>query len=92
MGTGGTWRAVFRKHVLIAFTREDVFSEQQNTNVCDRATRGAPGRLQQLIRIDVDSDGDVFGKWQLVDGFPDEAAQAHDGFATDQNVKAKLSL
>ena len=35
MGAGGTWRAVFRKHVLIAFTREDVFSEQQNRKVCD---------------------------------------------------------
>ena len=30
MGAGGTWRAVFRKHVLIAFTREDLFSKQQN--------------------------------------------------------------
>ena len=30
MGAGGTSRAVFRKPVLIAFTGEDVFSEQQN--------------------------------------------------------------
>jgi hypothetical protein len=28
MGAGGTWRAVFRKHVLIAFTGENLFSEQ----------------------------------------------------------------
>ena len=31
MGTGGTWRAVFRKHVLIPCTGEDVFSEPRNT-------------------------------------------------------------
>jgi hypothetical protein len=52
----------------------------------------APRRLQQLIRIDIDGDGDVFGKGQFVDGFADEAAQAHDGFAADQNVKSELSL
>ena len=46
MGAGGTWRAVFRNHVVIAFTGEDVFSEQQNIKVRDRgganaSTRGA---------------------------------------------------
>jgi len=41
---------------------------------------GALGRrvcssaLQQLIRIDVDGHGDVFGKWQFVQRFADEAA------------------
>jgi hypothetical protein len=31
-------------------------------------------RLQQLIRIDIDRHGDVFGEWQFVEGFADEAA------------------
>jgi hypothetical protein len=31
-------------------------------------------RLQQLIRIDVDGDGDVFWEGQFVEGFADEAA------------------
>ena len=49
-------------------------------------------RLQQLIRIDVDGDNDVFGEGQFVDGFADEAAQTHDGFATSQDVEAELAL
>lgn len=59
---------------------------------------GAPRRrvcssaLQQLIRIDVDGHGDVFGEWQFVEGFAHEPAQAHDGFAADQNVKSELAL
>jgi len=48
--------------------------------------------LEQLIWIDVDCHGDVFGEGQLVDGLTHEAAQAHDGFAADQNVKAELAL
>ena len=48
--------------------------------------------LQQLIRIDVDSDSDVFGKGQFVERFANEAAQAHNRFATDQDVKAELAL
>jgi hypothetical protein len=99
MGAGGTWRAVFRKHVLIAFTGEDLFFKQQNIRVCDRGgaitrTRGAcvSRRLQQLIGIDVDSDGDVFGEWELVERFADKSAQAHDGIAADQNVKSELAL
>jgi hypothetical protein len=47
-----------------------------------REARALPG-LQQLIRIDVDGDGDVFGEWQFVEGFAHEPAQAHDGFAAD---------
>jgi hypothetical protein len=39
MGAGGTWRAVFRKHVLIAFIGENLFSEQQN--IKKFAIRGA---------------------------------------------------
>jgi hypothetical protein len=50
MGAGGTWRAVFRKHVLIASTREDVFSEQQNTEVCDRGR----DRPEEIIATDKD--------------------------------------
>ena len=52
----------------------------------------ASPELQQLIWINVDRDGDVFGEWQFVESFADEAAQAHDGFATDQNVETKLAL
>jgi hypothetical protein len=49
-------------------------------------------RLQQLIRIDIDRDGDVFGEWEFVERFTDEAAQTQDGFATDQNVETELAL
>lgn len=34
----------------------------------------APLELQQLIRIDVDRDSDVFGKREFVERFADEAA------------------
>jgi hypothetical protein len=98
MGARGAWRAVFRKDVLIAFIGEDAFS-RQTIKVCDHgsaivSTSGAcaPRRLQQLIRIDVDSDGDVFGEWQLVERFANKSAQAHDGFAADQDVKTELAL
>ncbi len=56
------------------------------------ATRELPGRLQQLIGIDIDSDGDVFREWQFVERFPDQPAQTHDGFAADQNVETELAL
>src|SRR4029077_7638781 len=49
-------------------------------------------RLQQLIRIDIHRDGDVFGEWQFVDRFADEAAQTHDAHAADQNVETELAL
>jgi hypothetical protein len=49
-------------------------------------------RLQQLIGIDIDCDGDVFGEWEFVERFADHAAQAHDGFAADQNVETELAL
>ena len=55
-------------------------------------TEAVSPALQQLIRIDIHCDGDVFGEWQFVESFADEAAQAHDGFATDQNVETKLAL
>jgi len=48
--------------------------------------------LQQLISIDIGCDGDVLGEGQFVESFTDETAQAHDGLATDQNVKTKLAL
>ena len=57
-----------------------------------RTRRVAPPGLQQLIRIDVDRDGDVFGEWQFVEGFTHKAAQANDGFAADQNVETELAL
>jgi hypothetical protein len=57
-----------------------------------RASRALSRKSQQLVRIDVDSDRNVFREWQLVESFADEAAQAHDGLASDQNVKAKLAL
>ena len=49
-------------------------------------------RLQQLIRIDVDGDCDVFGEGQFVDSFAHVAAQMHDGFAAEQDVEAELAL
>ena len=39
MGTGGTWRAVFRKHVLIPCTGEEVFSEPQTREAIAEAAR-----------------------------------------------------
>lgn len=56
-----------------------------------RETRALP-RLKQLIRIDVDCHCDVFGEWQLVEGLTHKAAQTHDGFAADQDVKTELAL
>ena len=48
--------------------------------------------LEQLIRIDIDCYGDVFGERQFVESFADQAAEAHDGFATNQNVETELAL
>jgi hypothetical protein len=48
--------------------------------------------LEQLVRVDVDCDRDVFGEWQFVQGFADETTQAHYGFAADQNMEAELAL
>ena len=56
-----------------------------------REPRALPG-LQQLIWINVDGHDDVFGEGQFVESFADEAAQAHDGFAADQNVETELAL
>ena len=50
------------------------------------------GRLEQLIRIDIYRRGDVFWKRQFVECFADEPAQAHDGFAPEQDMKSKLTL
>jgi hypothetical protein len=47
---------------------------------------------QQLIRVDIDGDSDVFGEGQFIKRLADEAAQAHDGFAADQDVKPELAL
>jgi len=57
-----------------------------------RDARALPRRLQQLIRIDVDGDGDVLRKWQFIECFADEPAQAHNGFAANQDVKTELAL
>ena len=43
----------------------------------------ASPELEQLIWIDIDCHGDVFGEWQFVESFADEAAEAHDGFTAD---------
>ena len=56
-----------------------------------RVARALP-RLQQLIRINVDGNDDVFREGQFVESFADEAAQALDGFAADQNVETELTL
>ena len=57
-----------------------------------RDARALPRRLQQLIRIDVDGDRDIFGEWQLVQCLADEPAQTHNGLAADQDVKSELAL
>ena len=48
--------------------------------------------LEQLIWINIDGDGDVFGHWQFVDGVANQAAQTHDGLAANQNMETKLTL
>ena len=48
--------------------------------------------LEQLIRIDVHSDGDIFGERKLIEHFADETAQAHDRFAANQDVETELAL
>ena len=53
-----------------------------------RAAGAASGGLQELVRIDVDRDGDVFGKGELVEGLADESAKSKDGFAADEDVEA----
>src|SRR6266446_8344624 len=47
---------------------------------------------EQLIRIDIDGHGHVFGKRQLIQRLAHEPAQTHDRFATHQNVEPELSL
>jgi len=58
MGAGGTWRAVFRKHVLIAFIGEDLFSEQQNIKKFaipgTRSPEPTRVRLQKITATDKD--------------------------------------
>src|SRR5438045_9022031 len=49
-------------------------------------------RLQELIRIDIDRYGYVFGEWQFIEGFTDEPAQTHDGLAANQDVKLEVTL
>src|SRR5439155_4464681 len=75
-----------------------VFAPRAEYKVRDRegviaSTRGvcAP-QLQQLVRIDVDGDGDVFWEWQFVECLTDKAAETHNGFTADQNVKTELTL
>ena len=70
--------------------RAPVSGAESNRSASD--TEALSPALQQLIRIDIHCDGDVFGEWQFVESFADEAAQAHDGFAADQNVETKLAL
>ena len=54
--------------------------------------RARPGSLQQLIRIDIDGNRDVFGEREFIERFADEAAQANNGFATEQSVETELAL
>jgi hypothetical protein len=43
---------------------------------CSQPWCGHHAGLQQLIRIDVDGHGDVFGEWQFVQRFAHEALSA----------------
>jgi len=47
--------------------------------------------LQELIWIDIHRDCDVFRHLQLVERFANQPAQAHDGGASQENVKTILS-
>src|ERR1700682_439528 len=47
---------------------------------------------EQLMRIDIDGHGDVFGKRQLIQSLAHQPAQTHDRFAAHQNVEPELSL
>ena len=76
-----------------------VFAPRAEYKVRDRegaiaSTRGACAsqNLQQLVRIDVDGDSDVFWERQFVECLTDKAAETHNGFTADQNVKTKLAL
>src|SRR4029079_5197285 len=37
--------------------------------------------LEKLVGVHIDGDGDVFGKGQFVERFPNQTAQTHDRFA-----------
>ena len=83
---------------LRLFPESDSSFQQQITEACPRSIfptfllRYSQAGLQQLIRIDVDGDGDVLGEWQFIERFADESAQTHDGFAANQDVKPELAL
>ncbi len=47
---------------------------------------------EQLVRIDIDRDGYVFGERQFVERLAHQAAQTHNGCAAHQNVKPELTL
>ena len=59
MGAGGTWRVLFRKHVLIAFTGEElVLRAAEHKKVCDPGGRDRQNarrvRLQKITATDKD--------------------------------------
>jgi hypothetical protein len=85
--------------------RTEVFEATKNpdcsgliSRIYPRAVRTRPGQAQcypesqQLIRIDVDGSGDIFGEREFGEGFADQATEAHNGFAADQDVKTELAL
>jgi hypothetical protein len=73
-------------------TEAEIDPEAKQLAANNQLKPSAKGRLQQLIRIDIDGDSDIFWKGKFVECFADETAQAHDGFATDQDVKTELAL
>ena len=62
--------------------------------VMELRRRKQPGvsLLEQLIRIHIHRDEDVFGERQLVERLANEAAEAHDRFAAEENVETELAL
>src|ERR1700722_13341358 len=53
---------------------------------------GVTKNSEELIRIDIDPDGDIFGKRQFVERFADEPTQTHNCAAPQQNMESILSL
>ncbi len=73
------------------YSLETYILSTNHYQIDERAACVSP-ELQQLIRIDIDCHVDVFGEWQFVGGLTHKAAEAHDGFASDQNVETELAL
>ena len=79
-------------------TAEDVSCVKENRSaVIDRRysvflRTGARHNSEQLIRIDIHGSDDVLRQRKFIQRLAHDPAQAHDRFATHQNVEAELAL